>query len=172
VAKRGPTRFDGGEKVVKVGEHAAEVVPRPFIAWARALRVWLSFSGSIVANTELSCSKTVLISTVTWPASRIWPDTSCSRWLSGWHQLNELGTENRCRGDVYEHVVGMKCSRLGSIARRMAADRRQVVDAVDLANLHSRNFTLASGYITKPARGDEHRDRRTWAPIHLRRERR
>jgi len=48
-----------------------------------------------------------------------------------------LAPKTVVEADVYEHFAGMKWQPLGSIARRMAADRRQVVDAVDLANLHS-----------------------------------
>ena len=39
--------------------------PRPFSAPEIAASVWLSLTGSIALSTEVSCWKTVLISTVT-----------------------------------------------------------------------------------------------------------
>ena len=130
--------------------------PRPLNAWANAPRVSLSFSGSILDNTDTSCWNTVLISTVTWFPCNTWPARSgCGEGSGGGTNSMNFEPNTVVEAMSTSVLAGMRCNRDGSIARWIAACPLGS-DSIEstLPTCAPCSLTFASRFITRPVRGD------------------
>src|SRR5690606_40404059 len=127
----------------------------PLVAAAIAPSVVLSFSGSRADRTAVSCSKTVLISTVTRTAVSTCPARNRPSGRAGGTSWTNFAPKTVVEAMVTETLPGTRASAPVSMANSRAArpsGRSRM--AVIAPTVTPRIFTSASGYITSPARGE------------------
>ena len=130
--------------------------PRPLNPAERAPRVSFSFAGSMVARVVTSCSKIVLISTVTWSAESTCPSLSdCADGSDGGMSSTFLLPKTVDEAMLTATLAGMISIWPGSIARCRAAcpSGSDSMDAT-VPTCAPCSLTLASTFITSPTRGD------------------
>ncbi len=130
--------------------------PRPFSAFAIAPRVSFSFTGSIFDSTAVSCSNTVLISTVTcWASSTCPACMCCGDRSAGGISCTYLAPKAVGGAISTSTLAGMRGSWDASIARcRAACPLGSTSIEATLPTSTPRIVTRASLFITRPARGD------------------
>ena len=123
---------------------------------AIAPSVAFSLAGSIESSTAVSRSNTVLISTVTWPASRTAPGaTACGAGLAGTTNSTNFAPNTVVEVMLTTTLAGICCSASRLIARCKTAWPLDCCSMeATLPTCTPSSSTLASGFITRPARCD------------------